>query len=92
MRSKVLRSELLLLAASAIWGFAFVAQRVGMQYVGPFYFNAVRFLLGSLALLPFVLLTHRKGTPTGGSYVLKGGLVAGAVRSHDPKAVSGVTA
>jgi drug/metabolite transporter (DMT)-like permease len=38
-----------------IWGFAFVAQRVGMDYVGPFTFNGVRFALGSLVLLPFIL-------------------------------------
>lgn len=45
---------MLLLLAAAIWGFAFVAQRVGMDYVGPFTFSAVRFSLGSLVLLPFL--------------------------------------
>ena len=52
-------SVLQLLLASAIWGFAFVAQRAGMEYVGPFTFNAVRFLLGSVALVPFVLIRAR---------------------------------
>jgi drug/metabolite transporter (DMT)-like permease len=52
-------SVLQLLLASAIWGFAFVAQRAGMEYVGPFTFNAVRFLLGSAALVPFVLIRAR---------------------------------
>ncbi|MGE5423270.1 MAG: EamA family transporter, partial [Ignavibacteriales bacterium] len=42
-----MRSNLLLLLAAAIWGLAFVAQRVGMQHVGPFTFNGIRFLLGS---------------------------------------------
>jgi drug/metabolite transporter (DMT)-like permease len=45
-----------LLLASAIWGFAFVAQRAGMEYVGPFTFNGIRFLLGSAVLVPFLLL------------------------------------
>lgn len=44
----------MLLLAAAIWGFAFVAQRVGMDYVGPFTFSAVRFSLGSLVLVPFL--------------------------------------
>jgi len=47
MKAKTLRSDLMLLLTSAIWGFAFVAQRSGMQYVGPFTFNGIRFMLGS---------------------------------------------
>lgn len=43
-------SDLLLLLTAIIWGFAFVAQRAGMTHMGPFTFNAVRFLLGGLAL------------------------------------------
>ncbi len=46
------RANLLLLLAAAIWGFAFVAQRLGMAHVGPFTFNAIRFGLGALSLLP----------------------------------------
>ena len=45
-------ANLLLLLAAAIWGFAFVAQRVGMRHVGPLTFNGVRFLLGAAALAP----------------------------------------
>ncbi len=47
----IIRANLLLLLTAAIWGFAFVAQRAGMEYVGPFTFNGVRFLLGGLSLL-----------------------------------------
>lgn len=50
----VIKSSLLLLLAAAIWGFAFVAQRVGMEHVGPFLFNGVRFFLGSMSLLPLI--------------------------------------
>ncbi len=60
MQKGILKSELLLLLAAAIWGFAFVAQRVGMEDVGPFIFNGVRFALGSLALLPFILLSRKR--------------------------------
>ena len=49
-----MRANLLLLLAAAIWGFAFVAQRVGMEYLGPFTFNGIRFALGSLSLLPLI--------------------------------------
>ncbi|MBK9292773.1 MAG: DMT family transporter [Bacteroidetes bacterium] len=46
----------LLLLTSAIWGMAFVAQRKGMEFHGPLTFNGLRFLLGALTLLPFVVL------------------------------------
>lgn len=55
MQSSKLKSDLILLLAAVIWGFAFVAQRVGMDYVGPFTYTAVRFTLGCLVLLPILL-------------------------------------
>ncbi|OGL45308.1 MAG: hypothetical protein A2161_04455 [Candidatus Schekmanbacteria bacterium RBG_13_48_7] len=58
-RKIVLKSEMLLFLTAAIWGFAFVAQRAGMQYVGPFTFNAVRFAIGSIVLVPFILRNRR---------------------------------
>ncbi len=54
-RTTSLRAELLLLLTALIWGFAFVAQRVGMEYIGPYLFNAARFALGCLPLIPFVM-------------------------------------
>ncbi len=60
-----LKANVLLLLAAAIWGLAFVAQRVGMDYVGPFAFNGVRFALGSLSLLPLIFFykseSHNSG-------------------------------
>ena len=47
-------SALFLVLAAVIWGSAFVAQSVGMDYIGPFTFNAVRSLIGALVLLPLV--------------------------------------
>lgn len=54
MNKFVLRQSLLLLLAAFIWGVAFVAQSVGMEYVGPFTFNAVRSVIGGVTLLPCI--------------------------------------
>ena len=48
------RNSLLLLLTATIWGVAFVAQSVSMDYIGGFTFNAVRNLIGALALLPVI--------------------------------------
>ena len=50
-RSSTIRSDLLLSLAAIIWGFAFVAQRLGMEHIGPFLFNGIRFALGAGVLL-----------------------------------------
>ncbi|MBP2653889.1 MAG: putative superfamily transporter inner rane protein [Firmicutes bacterium] len=49
-----LKANFLLLLAAIIWGLAFVAQRVGMDHIQPFTFNGLRFLLGSLSLIPLI--------------------------------------
>ncbi|UWP59091.1 DMT family transporter [Ruminococcus gauvreauii] len=54
------KNACMLLLTAAIWGFAFVAQSVGMDYLGPFTFNAVRSLIGGITLLPFIALSVRK--------------------------------
>jgi len=59
-RAELLINDFLLLLTAAIWGFAFAAQRAGMEHVGPFTYNAVRFALGSLVLLPLVILRTRR--------------------------------
>lgn len=58
--SKTTRSNLLLLLASLIWGCAFVAQSVGLSYVGPFTFNGLRFLLGGFVLLPCIYIIDKQ--------------------------------
>ncbi|MEJ5188993.1 MAG: EamA family transporter, partial [Breznakiellaceae bacterium] len=59
MNKKALRADGLLLLTAAIWGFAFVAQRNGMSYMGPFTFNGVRFALGALSLFPLLGVSTR---------------------------------
>lgn len=59
MKVKV-QSTVLLFLTAIIWGFAFVAQRVGADYVGTFTFNGIRFLLGSFSLIPVILIFERE--------------------------------
>ena len=63
MNKTALRLDLILLLAAIIWGFAFVAQRIGMDYVGPFTYNGVRFALGAIVLLPFLFNSASKDEP-----------------------------
>lgn len=84
MESKTLKSDFLLLLAAIIWGFAFVAQRAGMEHVGPFTFNGVRFALGSLSLVPLLYFRKTAGKRSGthnpfNKLTIKGGLVSGIV-------------
>lgn len=51
-----MKNNLLLILTALIWGCAFVAQSVGMDYVGPFTFNAVRSIIGSIVLVPVIFL------------------------------------
>jgi len=53
------KNSLLLLLTATIWGVAFVAQSVGMEYVGPFTFNGVRSLIGAVFLIPCILFLSR---------------------------------
>lgn len=64
MQKKALRADGMLLLTSIVWGFAFVAQRVGMEHVGPFAFNGIRFALGSLSLLPLIRIMGRRSRQT----------------------------
>ena len=60
MKKGNLRSSALLLLTACIWGVAFVAQSVGMEYVGPFTFNFVRSILGGLVLIPCIFFLKRE--------------------------------
>jgi drug/metabolite transporter (DMT)-like permease len=60
IRSRHLKSDALFLLSATIWGFAFVAQRMGMEHVGPFTFNGIRFLLGAMVLVPFISSNRSK--------------------------------
>ena len=73
-----LKADLSLLLAALIWGVAFVAQRVAAESTPVFLFNAVRFLLGALILLPFAWIESRRTSAAlPGKNALAGILLAG---------------
>lgn len=55
----------MLFLAAFIWGTAFVAQSVGMDYLGPLSFNGARFLMGSAVLLPVIVFNRTRGIKEG---------------------------
>lgn len=77
MNSRAIRADILLFITAAIWGFAFVAQRVGMDHVGPLTFNGIRFALGACALIPLILRMEKNRQPdvlgVAGKQLLVGG-------------------
>ena len=60
MKSKELSGMLCLLLTALIWGFAFVSQVQGMATMSPLFFNATRFTLGALSLIPILLVMNRR--------------------------------
>lgn len=60
MQKEKIRNSILLLLTAIIWGTAFVAQSVGMDYIGPFTFNAARFLIGGTVLIPLIIYRSKK--------------------------------
>lgn len=77
-----LQANILLLISAIIWGFAFVAQRAGMEFIGPFTFNGFRFALGSISLIPFVYLikTNKKQASKWSSrHLIFSGVVLGCI-------------
>ncbi|MCI0516120.1 DMT family transporter [candidate division KSB1 bacterium] len=86
MSASRFQTNLLLLLAAIIWGFSFVAQRTGMNYLGPFTFNAIRFTLGGLVLLPLIGANRNLKSISGDwrqfrdlNLFLRRGLLAGSV-------------
>ncbi|WP_043308559.1 DMT family transporter [Pseudomonas sp. ML96] len=77
MRSQALRADLLMLLTAMIWGSAFVAQRLGMDAVGPFLYTGLRFTLASLVLLPLVLWLGQRDSEHKPAPVNRGLLLGG---------------
>lgn len=79
------RADILCLVTALIWGLAFVAQRVGMESMGPLAFNGVRFALGAVVLAPLAVRSLRYPPPApflaGGEsgFPWRSGLLAGTV-------------
>lgn len=78
MNARELRGNLLLLLTALIWGLAFVAQKLGMEHLGSFSFNAIRTLIGALALLP-IAARRRAGDRKSGDGDRRTLIVGGAL-------------
>lgn len=63
--NKKLKTNLFLLTAAMIWGFAFVAQQIGLDHIEPSTFAACRFVIGAIALLPVIYYFDRKRAASG---------------------------
>ena len=65
MKNKTTIGNILLLLTALIWGCAFVAQSVGMEYVEPITFNGIRCIVGGIVLIivnaAFDSLKKKKG-------------------------------
>ena len=84
MNRTSVKNSLLLLLTALIWGAAFVSQKAGMDYVGPFTYNGVRSILGGLVLLPVIPLLDKLRAKGGVPYekgtrrsILLGGVFCG---------------
>ena len=81
MQTRTLKSDSLLLLTAFIWGTTFVAQRMGMDHIGPMTYNASRFALGAVTLMPLILVLRRAGVAprrkASRRFLLWGGALAG---------------
>lgn len=82
MKNISLKGTVLLFLAAFIWGIAFVAQSVGMDYMGPLSFIGGRFLMGSAVLVPLVVYKRKKNKienirPADAKVTIVGGISCG---------------
>tara|TARA_Y100000780_G_scaffold203569_1_gene197452 strand:+ start:2058 stop:2996 length:939 start_codon:yes stop_codon:yes gene_type:complete len=59
------RADALMLITALIWGSTFVAQRLGMDHIGPFLYTGLRFAIGALTLLPLIWLLRKPAAEDG---------------------------
>lgn len=86
MKKTSWKSPMLLLLTAVIWGVAFVAQSVGMDYVGPFTFNFVRCIIGGAVLIPCIFLLDslkRKEAASGKTSGRTDNIASGAWRQKE---------
>lgn len=89
MKSKQIIGSLLLLITAIIWGTAFVAQKLGLDYLPPCTYNSVRSFIGAIALIPCIafldVIDHRKPSVcgkagyAGSKHLLLGGACCGII-------------
>ena len=57
-RDNTLRNTIFLFLTAFIWGTSFSAQSAGMEYIGPFTFSVIRYILGGFVLIPVIVVLH----------------------------------
>ncbi|MCI6820211.1 MAG: DMT family transporter [Clostridiales bacterium] len=57
--SKKLKGDLMLVLTAMVWGGSFVAQKSGMELIGPFAFNGIRTIIGGIVLIPLIMVLDR---------------------------------
>ena len=79
------KPNFLLLLTAAIWGLAFTAQKAALDHMGPFTFNAARFIIGSITLIPIIVLvsgfekSNNRTVPANYKILLNGGWAGGLI-------------
>lgn len=73
------KNALILFLTAFIWGTAFVAQSVGMDYLEPFTFNGIRSLIGAIALLPCIAILNKVNPSDNKAVGTKKDLIIGGV-------------
>ena len=76
MTHRTYKADALLLLTAGIWGTTFVAQRAGMDHLSPYAFNAARFLLGAMLLVP---LAYKRSRIAPFCHTLKTGALLGVI-------------
>lgn len=88
MKNKAIVGNILLIMTALIWGCAFVAQSVGLDYVGPFTFNGTRCIIGGIVLIIANIVfdavkkkngTYRKPDAKEKKELIKGGIICGII-------------
>lgn len=75
--SKKLKGDLMLVLTAMVWGASFVAQKSGMELIGPFAFNGIRTIIGGIVLIPLIMVLDRIGAKK------KAGAPSGAADTAD---------
>lgn len=77
LNHKKLKGNLIMLLTAIIWGTSFISQKVGMETIKPATFNGIRLLIGSIVLLPFILIRGTSGKKTDKKILFKSGILCG---------------
>lgn len=80
MERNSLKNSFLLLLTAIIWGTSFVAQSAGMEYIGPFTFSVIRYILGGLVLIPVIYFIRKRSASPGDLRLsIRHGIICGII-------------